>query len=194
MGRKSSIARLPPEVKSFIEGQLADGRLTLDEMIAELRERFPQEASNGALPSRSALHRYGPKLERRLIGLKAFTDSGLALKTHAKDDEDLRSGALMAIVQQDLFEAMMRLSDASDPDVDPAERIMLLKEAAKGIASLTNSSVTLKKHQARAEAELEAKMRAKVLAEQSAQLDALQAKGGVTELTRQEIRRTLGIQ
>lgn len=139
---------------------MADGRLTLDEMIADLQQRWPAQAKDGLLPSKSALQRYGPKLERRLIGIKAFTDAGLAIKAHAKDDEDTRSAALTAIVQQDLFEAMMMLSDASDPEVDPAERVSLLNEAAKGIASLTRSSVTLKQYQAKVEADVRARLQA----------------------------------
>ena len=160
MGRKSIISRLPQEVKTYVEGLMADGRLTLDEMIANLQARWPSEAKDGLLPSKSALQRYGPKLERRLIGIKAFTDAGLAIKAHAKDDEDTRSAALTAIVQQDLFEAMMMLSDASDPEVDPAERVSLLNEAAKGIASLTRSSVTLKQYQAKVEADVRARLQA----------------------------------
>jgi len=160
MGRKSIISRLPQEVKTYVEGLMADGRLTLDEMIANLQARWPSEAKDGLLPSKSALQRYGPKLERRLIGIKAFTDAGLAIKAHAKDDEDTRSAALTAIVQQDLFEAMMMLSDASDPEVDPAERVSLLNEAAKGIASLTRSSVTLKQYQAKVVADVRARLQA----------------------------------
>lgn len=39
MGRKSSISRLPDQVRAYIEGRLADGRMTLDELIAGLAER-----------------------------------------------------------------------------------------------------------------------------------------------------------
>lgn len=175
MGRKSTISRLPPEIKSAVEGHIAEGRLTLSEIIAALHAQFPEQAKEGTLPSRFAVQRYGPKLERRLIGIKAFTDAGLAIKAHAKDDEDTRSAALTAIVQQDLFEAMMMLSDASDPDVDPAERVSLLNEAAKGIASLTRSSVMLKQYQAKVEAE----MRKTLQAEQRAKLGELERTGAV---------------
>ncbi|MDF5986513.1 DUF3486 family protein [Pseudomonas aeruginosa] len=37
MGRKSSISRLPDQVRAYIEGRLADGRMTLDELIADLQ-------------------------------------------------------------------------------------------------------------------------------------------------------------
>lgn len=47
MGRKSSISRLPKDVKSYIEGQLAEGRCTLDELIADLHARFPSHQQAG---------------------------------------------------------------------------------------------------------------------------------------------------
>jgi hypothetical protein len=175
MGRKSTISRLAPEVKTYVEGLMAQGRLTLDEMIADLQRRFPGEAKNGVLPSRSALQRYGPKLERRLIAVKAFTEAAEAIDAHAKDLGDSRSAALTAIVQQELFDAMISLGDATDPDIDPAERISMLADAAKNIATLARSSVNTKQFQARIAAET----RAQVLAEQRAKLDALGKTGAV---------------
>lgn len=189
MGRKSAISRLPPEVKAYIEGKMADGRLTLDDLIADLRKRFPGEAQEGVLPSRSALHRYGPKLERRLIAVKAFTDAAQAIDAHASDKNDSRSSALTAIVQQELFDAIINLQDASDPDADPVDRVAMLSAAAKNIATLARSSVNHKQFQAKIEAET----RAQVLAEQRAKLDAMGNKGGVTEDTKRQIREALGI-
>lgn len=189
MGRKSTISRLAPEVKTYVEGLMAQGRLTLDEMIADLQQRFPGEAKNGVLPSRSALQRYGPKLERRLIAVKAFTEAAEAIDAHAKDLGDSRSAALTAIVQQELFDAMISLGDATDPDIDPAERISMLADAAKNIATLARSSVNTTQFQARIAAET----RAQVLAEQRAKLDAMGNKGGVTEDTKKAIREALGI-
>lgn len=153
MGRKSTISRLPPEVKTYVEGLMAQGRLTLDEMIADLQQRFPGEAKNGVLPSRSALQRYGPKLERRLIAVKAFTDASEAIDAHAKDLGDSRSAALTAIVQQELFDAIINLGDASDPNMDPVDRVTMLSAAGKNIATLARSSVNTKQFQAKIEAE-----------------------------------------
>lgn len=189
MGRKSSISRLPPEVKTYVEGLMAQGRLTLVEMIADLQQRFPCEQAAGMLPSKSALQRYGPKLERRLIGIKAFTQAMESVDAHAGDKADSRSSGLTAIMQQELFDCIMNLQDANDPDVDQTERVKLLADATRALASLTRSSVTLKQHQAKAEAE----MRAMLMEEQRAKLDAMGNKGGVTEDTKKAIREALGI-
>lgn len=166
MGRKSSISRLPPEIKTYIEAMLATGAQTLDEMIGDLQQRFPAEARANALPSRTALHRYGSKLDRRLAAIKASTEAAVLIRHHAGDREDARSEALTSLVQTELFEALLNLQEAEDEDIDPAKRIGLLSDAAKNIATLTRASVNLKRFQA----EAEEAGRKKLLAEQEANL------------------------
>lgn len=189
MGRKSSIVRLPPEIKAYIEGMLARGTQTLQELAEDLRERFPAEASTGALPSRSALQRYGSKLDRRLAAIKASTEAAKLIQAQAGDDKDARSEALTALVQTELFEAILCLQEADDPEIDPADRVVMLSSAAKNIATLTRSSVNLKQFQAKVEEDT----RRRLLEEQRVKLDALGSKGGVTEETKQAIRAALGI-
>lgn len=153
MGRKSSIDRMTAEVKGYIQAMLATGSMTLDELIADLQDRFPAEASAGDLPSRSALHRYGAKLDRRLAAIRASTEAAKIIQAHAGDDKDARSEALTAMVQTELFEAILELQEAVEGDEksDPGERVALLSKAAKNIATLTRSSVNLKEFQAKAE-------------------------------------------
>ena len=189
MGRKSTIHRLPPEIKSYIEAMLATGAQTLDELIRDLQARYPAESHAGDLPSRSALHRYGSKLDRRLSAIRASTEAAKLIQAQAGDDKDARSEALTALVQTELFEAILALQEADDPESDPAERVGMLSAAAKNIATLTRSSVNLKKFQA----EVEENTRKQLLAEQKAKLDAMGSKGGVTEETKRAIRETLGI-
>lgn len=192
MGRKSTIARLPEEVKSYITAMMATGAQTLDELIADLQERFPAAASAKALPSRSALGRYGQNLERRLSAIRASTEAAKMISAQAGDDKDARSEALTALVQTELFEAILMLQEAGEAtegEMDIGERVGMLSNAAKNIATLTRSSVNLKKFQA----EVEETTRKKQLAEIAAKLSAMPVKGGVTEDTKQAIRAALGI-
>ena len=175
MVRKSSISRLPAEIKSYIEAMLATGAQTLDELIADLQERFPAEARAGQLPSRSAVHRYGQKLDRRLAAIKASTEAARLISEQAGDSKDARSEALTALVQTELFEAILSLQEADDPDVDTAERVGLLSSAAKNIATLSRSSVNLKLFQAK----VEEAARKRLLEEQRAKLDELGKTGEV---------------
>jgi hypothetical protein len=189
MGRKSTISRLPEDVKSYIEGKLASGRLTLDELIEDLRSRWPEQAKSGDLPSRAAVHRYGQKLERRLSAIRASTEAAKIIQAQAGDNKDARSEALTALIQTELFEAILNLQEADDPEADPADRVGMLSTAAKNIATLTRSSVNLKQFQSKVEEDT----RRKLLEEQRVKLDAMGSKGGVTDDTKRQIREALGI-
>jgi uncharacterized protein DUF3486 len=189
MGRKSTISRLPDEVKAHISARLAEGRMTLDELIADLQAHFPNAEAIGGLPSRSAIGRYGQKLERRLAAIRASTEAAKIIRAQAGDDEDARSEALTALIQTELFEAILEIQESAGEDIDPAERVGMLSTAAKNIATLTRSSVNLKKFQA----EAEENARRKLLEEQAKKLDALGNKGGVTDETKRAIREALGI-
>lgn len=189
MARKSTISRLPEEIKGYITAMLATGAQSLDELIADLQERFPAAAASNALPSRSAIGRYGQNLDRRLSAIRASTEAAKMISAQAGDDKDARSEALTALVQTELFEAILTLQEANDTDTDPGERIGMLSAAAKNIATLTRSSVNLKKFQG----EVEEATRKKLLAEQAAKLSAMSSKGGVTEGTKQAIREALGL-
>ncbi len=187
MGRKPTIARLPSEIKAYIEAMLATGGQTLDELIADLQTRWPAEGSAGTLPSRSALHRYGSKLDRRLAAIKASTEAAKLIQAQAGDDQDARSEALTALVQTELFEAMLALQEADELDADgnppdPGDRVELLSKAAKNIATLTRSSVALKNFQA------QARQRAK---EAAASVDKLAKTGGLSADAAADLRRQI---
>lgn len=176
MGRKSSISRLPAEIKTYIEAMLATGAQTLDEMIADLQDRFPAEARAGDLPSRTALHRYGSKLDRRLAAIKASTEAAMMIRQHAGDSQDARSEALTALVQTELFEAILELQEADDPSLDQGQRVAMLSAAAKNIATLSRSSVNLKKFQA----EIEARTRKQALEDATQEAETAAKKQGLS--------------
>ena len=178
MGRKSSIDRLDPEIKAYIQAMLASGSQTLDELIADLQARFPAAAHS--LPSRSAVGRYGQKLERRLAAIRASTEAAKLIQAHSGDDKDARSEALTAMVQTELFEAILALQEADaegDEAADPGERVALLSKAAKNIATLTRSSINLKEFQTK----VEEATRKRLLAEQEANLQEVAKAQGMDE-------------
>ena len=109
MGRKSSIARLQPEVRAHIEAQLAQGSCTLDELIADLQARWPSHDR----PSRSAVHRYGSKLERKLEVIRASTEAAKLIDQEIGDNLDSRSASLIAMIQSELFDATRTTSEPS---------------------------------------------------------------------------------
>lgn len=177
MARKSSISRLPVEIKSYIEAMLATGAQTLDELISDLQERFPADAKAGTLPSRSAVGRYGQKLNRRLAAIRASTEAAKLIQAQAGDDKDARSEALTALVQTELFEAILSLQEADDEETDSESRVATLSAAAKNIATLTRSSVNLKQFQAK----VEEATRKKLLEEQQANLQKIAKTQGMSQ-------------
>jgi hypothetical protein len=183
MARRSSIDALPPEVRHWLGCVLSDnsfgGYVELEEL---LRER-------GYSISKSAIHRYGQKLERRLAAIKASTEAAKMMAEASPDDRDARSEGLTALIQTELFETIINLQEATEEGIDPAERVKMLSNAARNIATLTRSSVNLKRFQA----EAEERGRAALLEEQRTKLEAMGSKGGVTEATRDAIREVLGI-
>ena len=183
MGRKSSIDRLDPEIKAYIQAMLASGSQTLDELIADLQARYPAAATAGSLPSRSAVGRYGQKLERRLSAIRASTEAAKLIQAQAGDDQDARSEAVIALVQTEMFDSIIAIQEADDEELSPADRLGMMSKAAKNIATLTRSSVNLKEFQAKVEerARKRAFEEAAATAEKSAKAQGLSA-GGVAAL------------
>lgn len=94
--------------------------------------------------------------EAPLLHIDASTEAAKIIQAHAGDDKDARSEALTAMVQTELFEAILALQEADEigedgEKTDPGERVALLSKAAKNIATLTRSSINLKEFQAKVE-------------------------------------------
>ena len=154
MARRSSVETLPEEVRRWLGQALQENNFSgYQALEAALRER-------GYVISKSAIHRFGQKIERRFAAIKASTEAARLLTEGAADDQDARSEAVIALVQTELFEAIINLQEADDEDVDAGGRITLLSKAAKNIATLARASVTVKKFRAEVKAQLEAKLNA----------------------------------
>lgn len=174
---------LPETVRRWLDRALADSNFSGYERLEELLH------AKGYTISKSAIHRYGSKLERKLAAIKSATEAAKLMADAAPDDQDARSGALTAMIQVELFETLVNLQEAADAETDPVERTKMLSVAAKNIATLTRSSVNLKRYQA----EAEERGRQKLLEEQRAALNALGVQEGVSDESKAAIRRALGI-
>lgn len=181
MGRKSSIDKLPADVRSHIEKRLRENRLTLDELFADVREAFPDLS---AAPSRSALGRYRMGFEEIMQTQRAMSTAASALVAELGEDFDDKSGALLTQAVTTLA-TKATFSQLNQDELDIGD-VLDLARAAK--AAQESRSLNLRERQA------VAKMaREKLLEEQKAKLDAMGSKGGVTEETKRAIREALGI-
>lgn len=183
MARRSKVDALPEAVRRWLERALMESGFSGYELLEEML------AEKGYAISKSAIHRYGSKIERRFAAIKASTEAARLLTEGAADDQDARSEAVIALVQTEMFETIVNLQEASDEDIDPGERITLLSKVAKNVASLARASVNQKKFRL----DVQEETRRQLLAEQSENLEALRKKGGVTAETQAAIREALGI-
>lgn len=132
--------------------------------------------------SKSSVHRYGQKVEQKLAAVQASTQAAMMIADAAPDDSDMRSSAVLSLVQTELFNALIALQESENPDADPADRIMLMAKAGKGIAEIAKASVNQKKW------ESEVKERVQAAAKE---VDKIVKKSGLSKETANEIRKQI---
>lgn len=176
MARRSRIDTMPEDVRRWLERALMESGFSGYEQLAALARH------KGFVISKSAIHRYGQKIERRFAAIKASTEAARMLTEGAADDQDARSEAVIALVQTELFESIVNLQEAGADGMDEGERITLLSKAAKNIATLARASVALKRFQ------VEVRERVKTAAEA---VTTLAKKGGLTADAVDAIRRNI---
>jgi hypothetical protein len=94
----------------------------------------------------------------------------------------VRSEALLALIQTELFESIINLQEAGAEGLSDADRVGLLSKAAKNSATLARASVTVKKFQR------EVRERAKAAA---AAVEAMAKQGGMSPEMVEMIRRNI---
>ena len=179
MGRESAIDRLPPDIKKLLDDKLFDngfnGYADLTRWLNEL----------GYEIGKSSIHRYGQKVERKLAAVQASTQAAMMIAEQAPDDADVRSQAVLSLVQTELFNALVDFQSVVEEDekaMSPADRIKLFGQAGKGIANVTTASVNQKKWQ------VEVRDKAQKAADA---VENIVSKGGLSGDTVQMIRREI---
>ena len=178
MGRKSSIDKLDPAVRSHIERALRDNRLTLDELIQDLQQHFPAAEK----PSRSAIGRYRQGFEEILRSQREIAAASQALVAELGENFDDRSGAMLAQAVTTLATNAAR--DALESGSAEIGDILDLARAAK--YSQETVSLTFKQRQAVANA-----AREKLLKEQETKLQEMRGTDGMSEQLETRIRNVL---
>ncbi|MBJ8502279.1 DUF3486 family protein [Acinetobacter pittii] len=176
MARESSIDQLSGDDKAWLDKRFMDqGFCGYEEIANILQER-------GYNVSKSSVHRYGQKVEQKLAAVQASTQAAMMIADAAPDDSDLRSSAVLSLVQTELFNALIALQESDDPDTNPADRIMLMAKAGKGIAEISKASVNQKKWESEVKERVQAAAKA---------VDKIAKKGGLSAETAAEIRKQI---
>lgn len=178
MGRKSSIDRLPNEVRRHIERRLRENRLTLDELIADLQQQFPKTDT----PSRSAIGRYKLNFDQMVSRLREQEAMARLLVEELGENPDERAGALMVQSVTTLVNhATMVAQEEEDVDIDDVRK---LARAAKDVLQARKASLEERRS-------IEKEARQKLLQEQESRLDELRGSDGMSEQLEGRIRSIL---
>lgn len=174
MPAPSKLDTIPPEVRAELDRRLIAGGFGGYVALAD----WLTEQGYGI--SKSAVHRYGSALERRLAAIRASTEAARQIAAAAPDDADLRSNAIISLVQTELFEALLSVSEAED--LEPADRVELYSKAAKNIATLTRASIARNQWAAEVKAKAEAA---------AASVEHIAKRGGLSSESVDAIRREI---
>ena len=176
MARESSIDQLSNDDKAWLDKRFMDqGFCGYEEIAAILQER-------GYNVSKSSVHRYGQKVEQKLAAVQASTQAAMMIAEAAPDDSDMRSSAVLSLVQTELFNALVALQEADNEDADPADRIMLMAKAGKGIAEIAKASVNQKKWESEVKERVQAAAKA---------VEKIVKKGGMSKDTVDEVKKEI---
>jgi hypothetical protein len=175
MGQRSKIRQLPTEIRAWLDRSLSE------KDFSGYRELEAELALRGIAISRSSIHRYGVNLERKLGAIKASTEAAKLIAAEAPDDADQRSGAVISLIQTEVFDVLVALQDLDD-DADPLKRAKLLSTLAKNVATLSRASVHQKRH------EIEIRAKTEAAADRVARLAK---KGGLSASTVDSIKREI---
>lgn len=186
MGRKSTIDKLPGEVKAHLQKRLRENQLTLDELIDDLRKHFPGVAESGQLPSRSAVHRHSQSIADIVAHDREMQVASEALVAELGENFDARAGALLAQAVTTLASrrAFQALDATRNGTVMEIGDVLDLARAAK--TAQEARSLNFKERRAVAEEAVRKK-----LDEQQANLQKFAKTGGLSGEAAEQIRREI---
>ncbi len=176
MARKSSISRLKPDIRSHIERRLREDRLTLDELIADLQQTFPQDDK----PSRSALGRYSQHFDKLAETMRRQDDMARLLVSELGENPDDKAGALLVQTLTALTSNATLAMLADDEPADPGD--------IWNLARSTKAALESKKLSREERAQVTREAREKLLAEQEARLEEQRGADGMSEQLEAKIR------
>lgn len=179
MPRQSSIKRLPAAQRSFLEKLIREDRYTLDEIIAQVRERFPA----AKVPSRSAVGRYKQNVDELAGRMRDIQAAGTALVAELGEDPNDRAGQLL--VQAVTTLATHAALSATDTNQDISIKdVGELARAARAVLEARKMSLAERQDIARL-------AREQLQAEQAEKLKDVVKTGGMTAATAETIRRLI---
>lgn len=169
MGRKSTIHKLPTDVRAHIERRLREDQLTLDELLEDIRQHFPDADET---PSRSALGRYKQSFGEMVGRMREQDQMARLLVSELGENPDERAGALMVQAVTTLTShATFAALEQPETDIDTVRH---LARAAKDVLQARKESLQERQ-------QIERAARERLLQEQEANLEKVATAQGLSE-------------
>jgi len=127
MGRKSSIEKLSPPVKQFIEQAMRENKYTIVELFDELNKRFPDEA----IPSRSAIGRFSKSFNEMMQTQRSIEYMSNAMVAELGENPNDKTGAFLAQAVTALATNATMGVLGKEPDEVAVKEVLELARAAK---------------------------------------------------------------
>lgn len=167
MGRKSSVSRLDPEARKFLEKLIRDGRHTLDELLDAMRTKYP-----AADISRSGIHRYRVGVEEMVGRMREIETASAVLVGELGEGVGDKAGELLAQAVTTL--AANAALNAHGNDKISIKEVGELARAAR--AAMQARTMSLKEREA-----IEEHARRKLIEEQQNNLEKIAKTQGMSQ-------------
>ncbi len=132
MPKRSKISQLPESIREWLEGALADNGFSQFELLAD------ECARRGVTISKSAIGRHSQDLQEALDAVKSSTQAAVLIEKQVKDEGNALSGAVMTLINSQLFEIMLLLKRGG-MGTDPESRAMVLAKIATPISQMARA-------------------------------------------------------
>lgn len=184
MPPRSKIATLPDDLRAWLHKAIVQRGYGDIVALTEELNALCKEGGVAITVGKSAVGKESQRIQRAQEAIRATTEAARLIAESSPDEADHRSAAAMAIVQSEVFDLLLKVRESSE-DIDPAERLGLMNEAALGLSRLSRSRV----NQSRWAAEVDARTKAA-----ADRVSKLAKRGGADAKTVNEIKElVLGI-
>lgn len=169
MSNKSSITKLPKEVRESVDRAIREDRATIDEIVGLINEL-------GADVSRSAVGRYVKNANDKM---EQFREAQAIAKTWIGKFDEERDGDVGKLLIEMLRTVAFQSLTSMDEGAKPSE----IQALAKAIQSMASADKTI--------LERELRIRQEVASKAADKAEKIARKGGMTSETVDEIRREI---
>ncbi|MBF0546213.1 MAG: DUF3486 family protein [Candidatus Riflebacteria bacterium] len=165
--RRNTVCELPKDVREWLDKALFENNFSEYQALSKALEE------KGFSISKSAIHRYGSKLEEMTAKLKAATETAKSFVEACPDDLGTMNEALTRLVQEKAFDILVKMEEPGEIN---------FADLGHMISTLSRSSIKVKQYMAEVKSKTE--QAAKVVIEKV-------SKGGLSAETIATIEREI---